>query len=190
METQNIYTIYSEHTPNPNVLKFVSNIALFNSTKEFFDKPNKIDFPLINLLFNFPFVVKVFLGKNFISIEKGNKLDWIEFSSEIRSFIQQKLNEGIKASTITISNDTLQKKIEKKSTIEQKIEHIIDKEIRPYIQMDGGEIKLISFENGIVKVSLQGACRGCPSSVSTLKNGIENKLKSEIPDKILEVISV
>ena len=114
MGIENIYTIYSEHTPNPNVLKFVSNIGLFNSTKEFFDKPNKIDFPLINLLFNFPFVVKVFLGKNFISIEKGNKLDWIEFSSEIRSFIQQKLNEGIKASTITISNNPLQKKNRKK----------------------------------------------------------------------------
>ena len=185
---KNIHTIYSEHTPNPNVLKFVSNISLFNSTKEFFDKPNKIEFPLINLLFDFPFVGKVFLGKNFISIEKENTLDWIEFSSEIRIFIQQKLNEGIKASTITIDNHTLQKKI--KSTIEQDIEHVIEKEIRPYIQMDGGEIKLISFENGIVKVSLQGACRGCPSSVSTLKNGIENKLKSEIPDKIIEVISV
>ena len=70
------------------------------------------------------------------------------------------------------------------------IEHIIDKEIRPYIQMDGGEIKLISFKNGIVQVALQGACRGCPSSVTTLKNGIEHKLKSEMPDEIVEVISV
>ena len=182
-----IYTIYSEHTPNPNVLKFVSNISLFNTTKEFFNQPNKIDFPLINLLFNFPFITKVFLGKNFISIDKKNNLDWIEFSSEIREFIQIKLNEGIKASTICMENND---DTQKKSTIEQKIEHIIDTQIRPYIQMDGGEIKLISFKNGIVQVSLQGACRGCPSSVSTLKNGIENKLKSEMPDKIIEVISV
>ena len=187
MKSQTIYTIYSEQTPNPNVLKFVSNISLFNATKEFFDKPNKVDFPLISLLFEFPFVVKVFLGKNFISIEKKNNLDWFEFSSEIREFIQKKLNEGVKASTISIEQNY---QVNTKSKIEQKIEHIIDKEIRPYIQMDGGEIKLISFKNGIVQVALQGACRGCPSSVTTLKNGIEHKLKSEMPDEIVEVISV
>lgn len=186
MDTK-IYTIYSEHTPNPNVLKFVSNISLFNSTKEFFEKPNKIDFPLISLLFDFPFVVKVFLGKNFISIEKSSELEWIEFSSEIRVFIQNKLNNNIKASTILIKKNS--KRIIQ-TDLEKKIENIIDKEIRPYIQMDGGEIKLISFKNGIVKVALQGACRGCPSSVSTLKHGIEKKLKNEIPNQITDVISV
>lgn len=187
MKNKTIYTIYSEYTPNPNVLKFVSNISLFNATKEFFEQPSRIDFPLISLLFDFPFVIKVFLGNNFISIEKNNNLDWSEFSAEIREFIQKKLNDGIKASTIGIEKVP---KVEKKSTIETKIENIIDKEIRPYIQMDGGEIKLISFKNGIVQVALQGACRGCPSSVSTLKNGIEHKLKSAMPDEIVEVISV
>ena len=118
MKSQTIYTIYSEQTPNPNVLKFVSNISLFNATKEFFDKPNKVDFPLISLLFEFPFVVKVFLGKNFISIEKKNNLDWFEFSSEIREFIQKKLNEGVKASTISIEQNY---QVNTKSKIEQKI---------------------------------------------------------------------
>jgi len=185
-----IYNIYSEYTPNPNVLKFVSNIDLFDSTKEFFEKPNQVEFPLIYSIFNFPFVVKVFLGKNYISIEKTKNLDWIEFSSEIRTFIQQSLNDGIKVSTVKINENLSKKSLRTKTEIEQQIEKIIDKEIRPFIQMDGGEIELISFENGIVKVTLKGACRGCPSSVSTLKNGIENRLKSVIPGKIKEVVSV
>ena len=184
-----IYTIYSEYTPNPNVLKFVSNIDLFKSTKEFFEKPNQAEFPLINLIFNFPFVVKVFLGRNYISIEKNKNLNWIDFSSEVRTFIQQNLNEGTKVSTITVNKKKLKILLEIKLKL-KKIEEIIDKDIRPFIQMDGGEIELISFEKGIVKVTLKGACRGCPSSVSTLKDGIENKLKSIIPGKIKEVVSV
>jgi len=185
-----IYTIYSEYTPNPNVLKFVSNIDLFKSTKEFFEKPNQAEFPLINLIFNFPFVVKVFLGRNYISIEKNKNLNWIDFSSEVRTFIQQNLNEGTKVSTITVNKKKAKNTFRSKTEIEKKIEEIIDKDIRPFIQMDGGEIELISFEKGIVKVTLKGACRGCPSSVSTLKDGIENKLKSIIPGKIKEVVSV
>ena len=185
-----IYTIYSEYTPNPNVLKFVSNIDLFNSTKEFFEKPNQAEFPLIYSIFNFPFVIKVFLGRNFISIEKNKNLDWIDFSSEVRTFIQQNLNEGTKVSTITQIEKITKKTLRNKTEIEKKIEEIIDKDIRPFIQMDGGEIELISFKKGIVKVTLKGACRGCPSSVSTLKDGIENKLKSIIPGEIKEVISV
>ena len=138
------------------------------------------------MLFDFPFVVKVFLGKNFISIEKSKNLEWLEISSEIRMFIQKKLNGGVKISTID-----LEKKIQEgKTKGEKKIEAIINKEIRPYIQMDGGEIKLISFKNGIVEVSLQGACRGCPSSISTLKNGIESTLKSKMPNEVIEVISL
>ena len=115
-----IYTIYSEYTPNPNVLKFVSNIDLFKSTKEFFEKPNQAEFPLINLIFNFPFVVKVFLGRNYISIEKNKNLNWIDFSSEVRTFIQQNLNEGTKVSTITVNKKKLKILLEIKLKLKKK----------------------------------------------------------------------
>ena len=160
---------------------------------EFDMSPKKNEYPLIHELFLFPFVKSVFLGQNFISIEKNNNLSWDEISFEIRSLIQEKLNAGILVSTNLKENkkpelnSTLNKKFTKEEIL---IEHVFKTEIRPYVMQDGGDISLISYKNGVVKVLLQGACNGCPSSTFTLKQGIEKKLKEIMGDKIQEVVPV
>jgi len=188
-----IHTIYSEYTPNPEVMKFVCNQILTKQMVEFDMSPKKNEYPLIHELFLFPFVKSVFLGQNFISIEKNNNLSWDEISFEIRSLIQEKLNAGILVSTNLKENkkpelnSTLNKKFTKEEIL---IEHVFKTEIRPYVMQDGGDISLISYKNGVVKVLLQGACNGCPSSTFTLKQGIEKKLKEIMGDKIQEVVPV
>ncbi len=188
-----IHTIYSEYTPNPEVMKFVCNQILTKKMMEFDMSPKKNEYPLIHELFLFPFVKSVFLGQNFISIEKNNNLSWDEISFEIRNLIQEKLNAGILVSTNLKENKkpelnpTLNNKFTKEEIL---IEQVFETEIRPYVMQDGGDISLISYKNGVVKVLLQGACNGCPSSTFTLKQGIEKKLKEIMGDKIQEVVPV
>ena len=152
-----IYTIYSEYTPNPDVMKFVSNHILSKNMIEFELAPNIKEYPLIFELFLFPFVKNVFLGMNFISIEKDPKINWDDVSFEIRNLIQEKLNSGVLISTNLKSNQNqnqnLKVEINRKRTKKEiLIENIFENEIRPYVMQDGGDISLISYEKGIVKV--------------------------------------
>ena len=190
-----IYTIYSEYTPNPEVMKFVSNQILTDEMIEFETIPKQNEYPLIYDLFMFPFVENIFLGINFISIEKNNKIDWNDISYEIRILIQEKLNKGVfvKSAVVkTKKTDTKRNiKVNRKRTKKESIiEDIFEKHIRPYVMQDGGDISLVSYENGIVKVLLQGACNGCPSSTYTLKQGIETKLKQILGEEIKKVIPI
>tara|TARA_S200000501_G_C20807394_1_gene736804 strand:- start:14 stop:601 length:588 start_codon:yes stop_codon:yes gene_type:complete len=190
-----IYTIYSEYTPNPEVMKFVSNQVLTEDMIEFDIIPKQNEFPLIYELFMFPFVENIFLGINFISIEKNDKVNWDDISFEIRVMIQEKLNAGVLVKNTSLKPNTTSKK--RKVTVNRKrtkkenlIEDIFEQHIRPYVMQDGGDISLVSYEKGIVKVLLQGACNGCPSSTYTLKQGIETKLKQILGDEIKEVIPI
>ena len=190
-----IYTIYSEYTPNPEVMKFVSNQALTEEMIEFDIMPKQNEYPLIYELFLLPFIENIFLGINFISIEKNNKVEWDDISFEIRMLIQEKLNQGILIAKKNLkpykkTNDVKVKVNRKRTKKEVLIEEVFEQQIRPYVMQDGGDISLISYENGIVKVLLQGACNGCPSSTYTLKQGIETKLKQIIGDEIKEVIPI
>ncbi len=190
-----IYTIYSEYTPNPEVMKFVSNQILTEEMIEFDTMPKQNEYPLIYDLFLFPFVENIFLGINFISIEKNNKVEWDDISFEIRVLIQEKLNDGILISNnsqiIRKNKDKSKVKLNRKKTKKEVlIEDVFEQHIRPYVMQDGGDISLVSYENGIVKVLLQGACNGCPSSTYTLKQGIETKLKQIIGDEIKEVVPI
>ena len=187
-----IYTIYSEYTPNPEVMKFVSNQILTKEMIEFDTIPKQNEYPLIYDLFLFPFVENIFLGLNFISIEKNNKIEWDDISFEIRVLIQDKLNSGVLVSSnIKTLKAKGKVKINRKRTKKEVlIEEIFEQQIRPYVMQDGGDISLISYENGIVKVLLQGACNGCPSSTYTLKEGIETKLKKIMGDEIKEVVPI
>ena len=129
-----------------------------------------------------PFVESIFLGKNFISIEKNDKIEWDDISLETRVMIQEKLNSGVLVSNKNNLNKTSIKiksnvKLNRKKTKKENlIEDIFEQHIRPYVMQDGGDISLVSYEKGIVKVLLQGLQR-CPSSTFTLKQGIETKLK-------------
>ena len=183
------HIIYSESTPNPSVMKFVSNKILTSSSKECLTVTDSKGWPLLEKLFLFPFINEIFISSNYISIKKIKDVEWEEVANQVRSFIQTELNNN----TIICSKEEVEHQINnkpEKTQFAEEVESVINKNIRPNIQMDGGDIELFSVNNGVVKVFLKGACSGCPSSQMTLKNGIEFLLKKEFPNKINEVIAI
>ncbi len=188
--------VYSEVTPNPAVLKFVSNKKLVKTDLEYKNIEEAKNAPLAIELFNFPFVKEVFISENYVSITKFEVVEWNEVTVEIRSFIMQFLADGktIVSSTSQTANrqHTENKPSEDLDPISKQIVKILDEYIRPAVAADGGNILFQSYEENskTVHVILQGACSGCPSSTITLKNGIESMLKELIPGKIEEVVAV
>ena len=187
---KNPITIYAESTPNPEVLKFVANRTLANTMYEFKNKSETVFAPLANELFNFPFVKEVFMNTNYISITKKNNYNWQEFSNELREFIRNYIEDNK-----TIFKDEILQKQEQTnqltedrdySEIEKEIISILNEYIRPAVEGDGGNIAFDSYNTNTktVKVILQGACSGCPSSTVTLKNGIENMLREMLSGKV------
>ena len=187
---KNPITIYAESTPNPEVLKFVANRTLANTMYEFKNKNETVFAPLANELFNFPFVKEVFMNTNYISITKKNNYTWQEFSNELREFIRNYIEDNK-----TIFKDEILQKQEQTnqltedrdySEIEKEIISILNEYIRPAVEGDGGNIAFDSYNTNTktVKVILQGACSGCPSSTVTLKNGIENMLREMLNGKV------
>ena len=189
-----LYTIYAESTPNPEVMKFVANQILTNEIIEVNSLEEAKEIKIAKSLFNFPFVTAVFISANFISITKTQETKWEDMAIQLRTFIADFLNEhGIDIENKN-PNIEKQKKIDKSThTVsefndeEKEIVEVLNQYIQPAIEADGGAISLKSFKNGIVKVILKGACNGCPSSIITLKQGIESLLKEKIGDKIKEV---
>ena len=181
------FIIYAESTPNPSVMKFVANQILTKKSQEYLDVEDTSKGTLLRKLFTFPFVKEIFISTNYISIRKHESIDWVDVTNQIRMFIQEELNNQIEVDKL--SNTKLNVN-QKKSKLILEIEKVIDENIRTNIQMDGGDIEVISCENGVLKLLLQGACSGCPSSQITLKNGIENLLKERFPKSINEVIAI
>ena len=170
--------VQTETTPNPNSLKFlpgksVSNKGSFEVTKKE-DTSNE----LIRNLLSINGVESIFLGKDFISINKSENIIWDEIKHIVISLINDFYSSG---KEYVIEND-LNEKVENLKEIEKKIVKILDQKIRPAVAKDGGDIKFREFNNGIVKVQLQGSCSGCPSSTATLKQGVQNLLCHYIPE--------
>lgn len=196
------YSIYAESTPNPEVMKFVSNRMLADKSLEFLNPSEAKKIPMIQKIFSLPFVESIFLSSNFISIKKTSNLEWGEIILELRNFITKILNEDdIQNYTEDIElikenkvSDTKEINSEKKnitySEIEQDIIGLLNEYIRPAVEGDGGAIEFDSFSDGIVKVILKGACSGCPSSTATLKHGIESLLKQKLGEDIKEVVAI
>ena len=196
------YSIYAESTPNPEVMKFVSNRMLADKSLEFLNPSEAKKIPMIQKIFSLPFVESIFLSSNFISIKKTNNIEWGEIILELRNFITKTLNEDdIQNYTENIeiekdNNESEKKEInsEKKnitySEIEQDIIGLLNEYIKPAVEGDGGAIEFDSFSDGIVKVILKGASSGCPSSTATLKHGIESLLKQKLGEEIKEVVSI
>ena len=182
------FIIYSESTPNPSVIKFVANQVLTENSRECLSLQDTKEGTLLRKLFSFPFVKEIFISSNYISIKKHNSIDWIDVTNQIRIFIQDELNSQTQIDILNIQTPKSQKNKISKLMVE--IEKVIDSNIRPSIQLDGGDVELISCENGILKLLLRGACSGCPSSQMTLKNGIETLLKEKFPKNINEVIAI
>ena len=195
---KNPVSLYAEATPNPNVMKFTANKMLVDTRiYEFKNRAEAIDSPLALELFGFSFVDSIFISNNFVSIsKKSNSIDWSDIVMEMREFIRDYLADGgmIIKENVQPKDDIhiVQHKEElnrKFTEIEQKIANLLDEYVRPAVEQDGGFISLKKYKDGIVTVSLQGACSGCPSSSQTLKGGIEGLLKKMMPNEVKEVVA-
>ena len=169
--------IQTETTPNPDSLKFLSEKTISDvGTEEFQrDKVNEIDIPFVKELLNFKGVELILLSKNFLSVKKNNDVSW----NELKPMVISHLNDYFEKNRDPILKEN-QKSPAKKTQndeIVNKIIEVLDTKIRPAVAKDGGDIKFKSFEDGVVKVQLQGSCSGCPSSLMTLKQGVQNLLK-------------
>lgn len=188
-------TVYGETTPNPSVLKFVVSRMLTTVAAEFKNIDEATASPLAQELFKFPFVKEVFIDENYVSVTKYDIADWNEITLELRSFIKEFVENG----GTVIDNSKLDKnptadkqKISNFDNLDvtsQQIINILEEYVKPAVQADGGNILFDSYDETEhrVKVILQGACSGCPSSTFTLKNGIENMLKDMLKNDNIKV---
>ena len=175
--------LYLEANPNPNSLKFVANLMLVpeGDSYDFPDEESARNAPLAQELFGFPHVERVFYMSNFITVTKSEQVDWIEIQDTIKQHIQAYL-EAEKPLLVNKAWEQGNTIDENDSETVKKIKGILDEYIRPAVEQDGGAISFHSFDDGVVKVLLQGSCSGCPSSTVTLKAGIENLLKTMLPE--------
>lgn len=174
--------LYMEANPNPNSLKFVANFMLVDDGVSF-DYPNQEsaeNSPLAQELFNFASVERVFVASNFVTVTKSESVEWAEIQTILRDHIKSYLEAGKKVVNAKFDKDPLFD--ENDSEIVKKIKGILDEYIRPAVEQDGGAIVFHSFQDGVVKVLLQGSCSGCPSSTVTLKAGIQNLLTRMLPE--------
>lgn len=174
--------LYMEANPNPNSLKFVANFMLVDDGVSF-DYPDAAsaeNSPLAQELFNFAAVKRVFITSNFVTVTKDEAVDWAEIQTIVRDHIKQYLEAGKMPVQASFEKDPLFN--ESDSEVVKKIKGILDEYIRPAVEQDGGAIVFHSFQDGVVKVLLQGSCSGCPSSTVTLKAGIENLLTRMLPE--------
>ncbi|MEX2595298.1 MAG: NifU family protein [Salibacteraceae bacterium] len=192
------FMIYAEVTPNPATMKFVANHLLTENGNvyEFNNESETQKAPLAQRLFSFPFVTKIFIAQNFISLTKMEGIEWDEVILELREYISNYLNAGqpvfLDGAEDEQKSDTEEIGItdhaKADTPIEEKIVEILDEYIRPAVEGDGGAIHFKSFEQGTLNVVLKGACSGCPSSSVTLKAGIKALFDRMLPE-VKEVVA-
>lgn len=191
--------VYAESTPNPSVMKFATNKKLVLKTFEFKNIDEAKNAPLAQQLFHFPFVREVFFDENYVSINKYDMADWNDVTLELREFIREYLvagktvvDEEVFLKTENSSGTNTPEIPQKLDQTSQEIVDILDEYVKPAVTADGGNIVFESYnpEDKSVKVILQGACSGCPSSTMTLKNGIETMLREMLHGKVETVEAV
>ena len=188
-EVPKAINIYTESNPNPNSLKFVVNFMLMPEgiSRDYPNMESTSEAPLAKALFDqFDFVTGVFYMSNFVTITKKEETEWFEVKGAVQQFIKDFLLEGKAILTEGIT-DVIDEELTGDDA-EAKIRGVLEEYIKPAVEMDGGAIKLSSYKEGVVTVTLQGSCSGCPSSTITLKNGIENLLKRMVPE-VKEVVA-
>jgi len=184
-------TVYGEMTPNPATLKFVVNKMVTKTAMEFKNIDETKPSPLSKELFSFPYVKEIFIDENYISVSKYDSYEWNDITIELRSFIKLFIENGgtvLDEELIVASPKVEKQKIENFNSLDttsQQIINILEEYVKPAVAADGGNILFDSYDESEkrVKVVLQGACNGCPSSTFTLKSGIENMLKDMLNDK-------
>jgi Fe-S cluster biogenesis protein NfuA len=186
--TEKIVNLYTESNPNPNSLKFVANFMLVEPGQsfDFPDIQSTHNAPLAEALFSFPFVTRVFYMSNFVTVTKVDQVDWMDIQDELKSFIKTWLEEGrpivTEKNVETSESNSVSSSESNRTEMDIKIKGLLDEYVKPAVEQDGGAIEYHSFQDGVVKVMLQGSCSGCPSAMITLKSGIENLLRSMIPE--------
>ena len=170
--------IQTEITPNPNSLKFLPGKTVSNMGSIEINSKDETNNDLIRNLLSVNGVEGIFLGKDFISVNKYDHIPW----EEIKHIVISLMNDFYSNGNDYVINKSLKEEKKDFSEIENKIIKILDDKIRPAVAKDGGDIKFKEFKNGIVKVQLQGSCSGCPSSTMTLKQGVQNLLCHYIPE--------
>ena len=176
--------VHTEVTPNPDTLKFLPGKKVSEiGTVEFLKKDKNIKISLVKKIFSLDGIIMVFFGEDFITVKKEKNLDWKDLKHSIISEIN---DYYLKGNTAVIKKDFDNSKktseINHSNEIINKINEVLDTRIRPAVAKDGGDITFKSFENGIVTVELKGSCSGCPSSIMTLKQGVQNLLCHYIPE--------
>ena len=178
--------IQTEETPNPNSLKFLPGKNVSNSGSFEVTKKEDTDSELVRNLLSINGVTGVFLGADFLSINKKEEVVWEDIKHIVISLINDFYSTG---KEFVIANELFEEKKEEHNEIEKQIINILETKIRPAVAKDGGDIKFKEFKDGIVKVELQGSCSGCPSSTMTLKQGVQNLLCHYLPE-VKEVVAV
>ena len=191
-------SVYAEMTPNPVSMRYVSNRLLVHDGRLLeFRAPEEAEgvSPLAEHIFNLPFVTGVFISGNFVTVSRNNSVDWDLVQMELREYIQEYLNNDGRvvyseapAQALADANERASTHADPKSADDEKIIRVLEEYIRPAVEGDGGHIAFKDFTDGVVTVSLRGSCSGCPSSSVTLKQGIENMLKHEVPG-VREVVA-
>jgi len=178
--------VQTEITPNPNSLKFLPGKIVSNDTPIEITDKTKTNNELVRNILSINGVTGIFLSDDFLSVNKENKIEWEDLKHIIISFINDYYSNG---NEIVIDKEKKNEQNANFSEVEKKIIKILETKVRPAVARDGGDIKFKEFKNGIVTVSLQGSCSGCPSSTMTLKQGVQNLLCHYIPE-IKEVIAI
>lgn len=177
--------VQTEVTPNPNSLKFLPGKKVSNSGPYEITKKEDSENALVRNILSVNGVEGIFLGEDFISVNKNELTKWEDIKHIVISLINDFYSEGKEF----VIGDNLNEQNSNLDEIEQKIVKILDQKIRPAVARDGGDIKFKEFKNGIVKVQLQGSCSGCPSSTMTLKQGVQNLLCHYLPE-VKEVVAI
>ncbi|MDE3214445.1 MAG: NifU family protein [Bacteroidota bacterium] len=189
-----VVSLYTEMTPNPETMKFVTNKLLYpGKSIDFLDEDSAKASPLAMELFSFPFVKSVFIASNFVTLTKTNDTqDWQDVIPSIKQFLKEYLEEN---KPIINEEELVNLKKEGSNEVHagdgdvvKRIKELLENYVKPAVEMDGGAIQFRSYEDGVVNLMLQGSCSGCPSSMITLKAGIEGMMKRMIPE-VREVVA-
>ena len=177
--------VQTEVTPNPNSLKFLPGKKVSNSGPYEISNKDDTKNQLIKDILSINGVESIFLGQDFISINKNDQIKW----DEIKHIVISMINDFYSTGNDFVIDENLKDNETNLDEIEQKIVKILDQKIRPAVARDGGDIKFKEYKDGVVKVQLQGSCSGCPSSTMTLKKGVQNLLCHYLPE-VKEVIAI
>ena len=195
---KNPVMLYTEQTPNPESLKYVTNRMLYKGTADFREEELAKEWsPLASALFELPFVKGVYICNNFVSVTKEFNYAWEDIMLKLKEFIKAYVEEGKDIVTdgfaeamekIEAERGASYEYSEDEAELVKKIKELLNTYVKPAVEMDGGNIEFKSFHKGVVTVIMQGSCSGCPSSTVTLKSGIEGMLKRMVPE-VTEVVS-